>query len=72
MKQTEKSAVKIFCRDFTQAFYLISGSMVVIDPDLLSYQIEKDQHAGKGQFPKRDQEEVIAWDHMDVNDQLNR
>jgi hypothetical protein len=58
MTQAEKETIQIFCREFTQAFYRISGNMIVIDPDLLARQIENDQHP--------DQEQISRGDHNDL------
>ena len=72
MTQAKDKNIEIFCREFTQAFYRISGNMVIIDPDLLARQIENDMHPDKEQIPKGKHEEAIANECSDVIDKCNR
>jgi len=72
MTQAEKETIEIFCREFTQAFYRISGNMIVIDPDLLARQIEIDQHPDQEQIPRGDHNDLDANECSDGIENFSR
>jgi hypothetical protein len=72
MTQTEKETIEIFCREFTQAFYRISGNMIVINPDLLTRQIENDQHPDQEQILRGDQNDLQVNECSEEIDKISR
>ena len=72
MTPAEKGTIEVFCREFTQAFQMITGKMIVIDPDLLACQIENDQCPGKDRIPKGNHNDLYANECSEEFDKISR
>jgi len=72
MTPAEKGTIEVFCREFTQAFQMITGKMIVIDPDLLVRQVENDKKPDKEQIPQGDHSDLHPNECSDGIDKFSR
>ena len=72
MTPAEKGTIEVFCREFTQAFQMITGKMIVIDPDLLTRQIENDQHPDEELILKGQQNDLQVNECSEEIDKISR
>ena len=72
MTPAEKGTIEVFCREFTQAFQMITGKMIVIDPDLLARQIENDQNLDEEPILKGQQNDLQVNECSEEIDKISR